>query len=446
MDANGSGSAIDRRDFVRTTAAAGLGALGAMGAPGLLLGGSPGEKVVVAVIGVNGRGTVHAQNFSTLPNSEVAYVCDVDAGVVAKGLAAAKAQATPPKVVGDFRRVLDDRRVDAISIAAPDHWHAPMTLLALDAGKHVYVEKPSGHDPREDELLIAAAARTKSLVQLGTQRRSGPHFFDALAALRDGLIGMPYLARTWYANTRGGIGKGKVAAPPSGLNWELWQGPAPRTAYRDNVVHYNWHWFTRWGTGEICNNGTHEMDVARWLLGVDYPTSVVSSGTRWHFDDDWEFPDTQEATYEFAGGRSIVWHGQSCNGLPMYGRARGTAILGTAGSLVIDQDGYVFADPKDKVLRQSSAGPKGDALNVTGDDALTRVHMRNFLDAIRTGAKLNAPIADGAKTGLLCHLGTIAQQTGRKLRIDPNTGRILGDDDAMTRWSREYAPGWAPAV
>ena len=439
---------VPRRDFLKTSTMAGLGLWAGAAAPAVRRApGSPAEKVVVAVVGVNGRGVVHAQNFAALPDSEVAYVCDVDSRVIAKAVSAARGQPAAPKAIGDFRRALDDKAVDAIAIAAPDHWHAPMTLLALKAGKHVYLEKPSGMDPREDELLIAAAARYRGLVQLGTQRRSGPHYFEAIAALKEGAIGTPHLARTWYVNTRGGIGKGKPATPPRELDWELWQGPAPRTAYRDNVVHYNWHWFTRWGTGEICNNGTHEVDVARWLLGVDYPTSVASSGTRHHFADDWEFPDTQDATWEFAGGKTIVWHGQSCNGLPMYGRARGVAVLGTGGSLVIDQDGFTIADAKGKTVRQSSAAQKvADAVETTGDDALTRLHMRNFLDAIRTGAPLAAPIADGAKTGMLCHLGTIAQQTGRRLRTDPTSGRILGDADAMTRWTRAYARGWAPSV
>ena len=324
--------------------------------------------------------------------------------------------------------MLDDKSVDAISIATPDHWHAPMALLAMKAGKHVYLEKPSGHNPHEDELLIAASKKYKTHVQLGTQRRSGPRFFEAIEAIKDGAIGTPYLARAWYANTRDDHRQGTRRPPvPSNLDYELWQGPAPRTPYRDNIIHYNWHWFTRWGTGEICNNGTHEIDVARWLLGVDYPTTVSSTGKRHHFADDWEFPDTQEATFEFEGNKSIVWHGQSCNGLPMYGRSRGTVILGTAGSMVIDQDGYVIADLKNKTVTQSTVAQAGDALNTVGDDALTLLHMQNFLDAIRTGAKLNAPIADGAKTGMLCHLGTIAHQTGRILHTDPKTGDILGD-------------------
>jgi len=444
----GKRKGIDRRDFVKASTTTGLGLLAGASRTGPLFAsrGSPAEKVSVAVIGVNGRGVVHAQNFASLANSSVAYICDVDSNVIAKAMTAvSQSQSVIPKVVGDFRRVLDDKSVDALAMATPDHWHAPMTLLAMKAGKHVYLEKPSGHDPHEDELLIAASKKYKSLVQLGTQRRSGVRFFAALQAIKDGAIGMPHLAHAWYANTRTGIGRGKPAPVPANLDYDLWQGPAPRTEYRDNIIHYNWHWFRRWGTGEICNNGTHEIDVARWLLGVDFPTTVYSTGGRYHFADDWEFPDTQEATFEFEGGKSIVWHGQSCNGLQMYGRSRGTTILGTAGSMVIDQDGYVIYDLKNKVVTESAL-TQGDALNTVGDDPLTRLHMQNFLDAIRTGAPLNAPIADGAKTGMLCHLGTIAHQTGRRLKTDPATGRILGDAEAAKLWSRTYAPGWIPTT
>jgi predicted dehydrogenase len=261
-----------------------------------------------------------------------------------------------------------------------------------------------------------------------------------------GAIGRPYLARAWYANTRKSIGKGHVAPVPPNLDFELWQGPAPRTEYRDNIVHYNWHWFTRWGTGEICNNGTHEIDVARWFLGVDYPTTVYSTGGRYHFDDDWQFPDTQQAIYEFDGGKSIVWQSQSCNGLTTYGRGRGTVILGTDGSLIIDQDGWELRDLKDAVVKRSVAAVATDAVNTTMDDALSAAHMQNFIAAITSGQALNAPITDGAKTGLLCHLGTIAHQTGRKLRIDPRTGRILDDKHAMQLWARTYEKGWQPSV
>ena len=436
-------SQIARRDFIKS-ASAGIGSfpLIASTAWGRT---SPNEMISHAVIGTGGQGGGHCRRFSKVPGCELVAVCDVDPQRLDEKVKGLPNESRIKKYT-DFRKLLEDKSIDTVSIATPDHWHTPMTLLALEAGKHVYLEKPSGHDPHEDELLIAASSKYDKHVQLGTQRRSGPRFFEAIQALQEGMIGKPYLARAWYANTRTTIGKGKEAPVPPELDYELWQGPAPRTPYHDNVVHYNWHWFQRWGTGEICNNGTHEIDVARWLLGVDYPTTVLSYGHRNHFTDDWEFPDTQDAMFEFPDGKTIVWHGQSCNGLPMYGRGRGTMLLGTGGSLIIDQDGWVLADLKNKVIKESVATEKGDALNTTGDDFLTELHMKNFVDAIRTGAKLNAPISDGAKTAMLCHLGTIAHQTGRKLKVDPATGRVVGDKDAMTRWSRIYAPGWVPSV
>src|SRR5258705_10264368 len=277
---------LDRRDLLKKASSAGGGAFVASRGFGCLLAfdGSSSEKLVVAVMGLNGRGMVHAQDFARGANTTVGYLVDVDSTVLAKALAeTSKLQTTPPKTVTDFRRVLDDKNVDAIAMATPDHWHAPATILALDAGKHVYVEKPSGHNPREDELIVAAARKYPKLhVQLGTQARSGPHFIEVFDAIRGGQIGTPPLARARSANPRTRNGKGKVAPVPANLDYELWQGPAPRTPYRDNLIHYNWHWFTHFGTGEICNNGTHEIDVARWLLDVDYPTRVISTGGRFH--------------------------------------------------------------------------------------------------------------------------------------------------------------------
>ena len=430
---------MKRRRFVKTVSSAAAGLVAAR-AP-FFMKGSPSDKVVVAVMGLNGRGTVLARTFAKAPNAEVAAVCDVDSTVLAKA-----ATSLGVRGIADFRRALDDKAIDALVIAAPDHWHAPAAILAMSAGKHVYLEKPCGHNAREGELLVAAQRKTKRVVQMGTQQRSAPRSIEVVQAIREGLIGKPYLARAWYANTRGTIGRGKPAPVPANLDYDLWQGPAPHTPYRDNVIHYNWHWFRRWGTGEICNNGTHEVDVCRWALGVDTCVRVTSSGGRYHFDDDWEFTDTQEAVFEFAGGKSIIWQGQSCNGLNTYGRSRGTAILGSSGSIVMDRDGYVVYDLQDKVVKQNLAAQAGDGLNISADDDMTRLHIENFADAIRTGAALHQPIDEGAKSVLLCHLGNIAQWTGRALRVDAATGRIQGDDAAMAYWQREYAPGWAPVV
>lgn len=426
---------MKRRRFVKTVSSAGLGIMLGPRSP------SPSEKVVVCVMGLNGRGTVLAKTFAKTPNAEVASVCDVDSTVLAKA-----ATTLGVKGIADFRRALDDKSIDALVIAAPDHWHAPAAILAMSAGKHVYLEKPCGHNAREGELLVDAQRKTKRVVQMGTQQRSAPRSIEVLQAVREGLIGKPYLARAWYANTRGTIGRGKPASVPSNLDYELWQGPAPRTPYKDNVIHYNWHWFHRWGTGEICNNGTHEVDVCRWALGVDTCVRVTSSGGRYHFDDDWEFTDTQEAIFEFAGGKTIIWQGQSCNGLETYGRSRGTSIVGTTGSVVMDRDGYVVYDLQNKVVKQNLATQAGDGLNLSADDDMTRLHIQNFVDAVRTGTALHQPIDEGAKSVLLCHLGNIAQWTGRALKVDVATGRIQGDEQAMRYWQREYAPGWAPTV
>jgi predicted dehydrogenase len=439
---------ISRRDFLERAGAVGLGAAlgGTLPAPRAGLARPPrsaSEKVVVAVIGLNGRGMVHAQNFARLPNAEVAYLCDVDSTVLGKAAAALK-QARTPRPLEDFRRALDDKTVDAVSIATPDHWHAPMAILAMKAGKHVYLEKPCGHNPHEGTLLVAAARKYGKQVQQGSQQRSAARTIEALQLIREGAIGAPYLVRGWYANSRGGIGRGRPAPVPTTLNYDLWQGPAPRTPYRDNVVHYNWHWFRRWGTGEICNNGTHEIDIARLALGVDYPTSVASTGGRYHFQDDWEFPDTQDVTFEFTGGKRIIWQGASCNGLKPWDRGRGTAIYGAGGSMILDRDGYLVYDTKQKLVRQSMEPAQGNGVDLIGDDAATWQHMDNFLQAVRTGAALRAPIEDGAKSVHLCHLGNIAQYTGRTLRVDPATGRLVGDAEAMRYWSRDYAPGWAP--
>lgn len=435
---------MKRRKFLQTASAAGIGIATARVRPWTL--GAPGERVGVAVMGLNGRGTVLAKAFARAPNARVTFVCDVDSQVLAKAAAAVgPLQASPPKAIADFRRALDDKSVDALVIAAPDHWHTPATILALQAGKHVYVEKPCGHNAREGELIVEAQRKYQRAVQMGTQQRSAERSIELAQALKEGLIGRPYLARAWYANTRGTIGRGKEAPVPANLDYELWQGPAPRTPYRDNVIHYNWHWFHRWGTGEICNNGTHEIDVSRWMLGVDACTRVVSTGGRYQFDDDWEFTDTQEVTFEFAGGKTIIWQGQSCNGLPTFGRSRGVVVLGTAGSVVVDRDGYVVYDPKGQVIREVAAAKPSDPLNVVADDEATGTHIANFIDAVRTGAALHQPIAEGAKSVLLCHLGNIAQSTGRALRTDAS-GHILDDADAMKQWQREYAPGWMPVV
>jgi predicted dehydrogenase len=384
-----------------------------------------------------------------LPNVSIAAICDVDDRAIAKGVKeAVKFQSAAPQPIKDFRRVLEDKSIDAVTIATPDHWHAPMAILALAAGKHVYVEKPCSHNPREGELLIAAVAKYKRVCQMGNQRRSFPTMHEAMGLLREGIIGEPKFAKAWYANKRGPIGRGKPVPVPGWLDYELWQGPAPRRDYVDNLVHYNWHWHWNWGTGEALNNGTHEVDVCRWALGVDWPVRVSSNGGRYFYQDDWETPDTQVIAWDYADGKTITWEGRSCNGFPVEGKDRGALIFGTKGVALLENANYTFWDSGHKVLKDVKANVGADPTNTVSASgiALDQLHVKNFLECIRTGAANNSPISEGHKSVAMLQLGNVAWRMGRQLTLDPKDGHILHDKDAAKLWGRQYAHGWEPKV
>lgn len=418
---------LSRRTFLRQTtlAAATTVSINVLGA---------GDRLRLGFMGVNGRGSDLAGAFARLPEVEIAYLCDVDERALAKGQKAAGSTGRPaPQTVKDFRRILDDPGVDALVVAAPDHWHAPATILACSAGKHVYMEKPASHNAREGELAVAAARKFNRVVQVGTQRRSMPKVVEAIELIRGGALGPVRFARGWYTNTRGSIGRGNPAPVPAWLDWALWQGPAPERPYRDNVVHYNWHWFWHWGTGELGNNGIHALDLCRWGLGVDYARRVTSGGGRYHFADDQESPDTNVVTFDF-GDRAIAWEGRSCQRHGIENSGFGASFHGEKGTLVIDGANYTRFDAEDKPAPRL-AGSASD-----------EPHLRNFLDCIRSGHRPNADIEEGHKSTLLCHLGNIAWRVGRTVNCDPRTGRIVGDKGAARLWGREYRKGWDPKV
>lgn len=392
------------------------------------------QKLFVGVMGTGGRGKQLARSFAQQTGTEVSYVCDVDQRQAeqAAGLVA-KVNNRSPKVVTDFRRVLDDKAVDILVIAAPNHWHAPAAILACAANKHVYVEKPCSGTPREGELLVQAARKYKRDVQMGNQRRSWPKIIEAIEEVRKGAIGRAYLAQAWYFNNRPTIGQGKAEAVPKGLDYDLWQGPAPRRPFRSNYLPYNWHWFWHWGNGELGNNGVHMIDLCRWGLSVDHPVRVTSAGGRYRFQDDQETPDTHIVSYEFEDRKAISWEGFSCSRIPATNMPE-VLFHGETGTLAIKGGGYTIHDTAGKEVRRAT-GESSDSL-----------HFTNFLNGIRTGAHLNSEIAEGAKSSLLCHLGNIAHRTGRSLQCDPKTGQIQGDKPAMAYWTREYEKGWEPRV
>jgi predicted dehydrogenase len=426
---------LNRRDFLKRTAVLGAGLATAGALRRVRAAESPNRKIVVAIMGTNGRGMDHVAGYLAQPDCEIGYICDVDSRAVAKAVAAvAKKQARAPQGVGDFRRVLDDRAVDALSIATPNHWHAPAAILACSAGKHVYVEKPCCHNPREGEWMIAAARKCKRKVQMGNQRRSWPWVIEAIGRLRAGELGKVCFARCWYNNARPSIGHGKPAPTPEWLDYSLWQGPAPERPYVDNLIHYNWHWRWHWGNGELGNNGIHALDLARWGLGLDYPTRITCSGGRYHYQDDWETPDTCVATYEFGSGQGATWDGHSCDPHGFEDSRFGVTFYCEKGALSITDKVYRIFDASNKPVAEVK-GPFNDTL-----------HFGNFLDAIREEKPLNSEIEEGFKSTLLCHLGNIAYRSGGAINFDPKTQRIVGDKNAAALWSRKYRPGWEPKV
>ena len=438
---------INRREFLDTLAigAAGLAIGSTAKSYGQILGSN--DRLNFAVIGLNSRAYAHLSALkANQATARIARVCDVDTHTMARFAGnVQKELGYTPETDQDFRKLLQHKDVDAITIATPDHWHTPLALAGLQAGKHVYVEKPCSHNPAEGAMLVEAQRKYGKLVQMGTQQRSSPHTIEIVGKIHDGLIGRPYYAKCWYSNTRKSIGIGKEAPVPPQLDWDLWQGPAPRRPYKDNVQPYNWHWFKIWGTGEALNNGTHEVDVCRWALGVDYPNRVSSSGGRYQFKDDWQFYDTLVTSFEY-DDKMISWEGKSCQGMKFYNRDRGSVIMGTTGSVLVDRDGYEIYDLKGHKTSEFKTGEKTSSSDLLGRDSMTDAHFANFIAGIRTGQKLNAPISVGNVAVTMLQLSNISWEVNRELHLDPQQGHIQNDPAAMKFWGREYEKGWAPHI
>jgi predicted dehydrogenase len=438
---------VTRREFLDALAvsAAGLAVKSTAKSYSQILGAN--DRLNFAVIGLNGRAYAHLSSLKANRGSaRISHVCDVDSDILKKFAARTREDiGEAPTAEKDFRKILTVKEVDAITIATPDHWHTPVAIAGLQAGKHVYVEKPCSHNPAEGAMLVQAQQKYRKLVQMGTQQRSSPHTIEIIDKIHQGIIGRAYFAKSWYINTRKSIGTGKEIPVPAQLDWDLWQGPAPRRPYRDNIHPYNWHWFKLYGTGESLNNGTHEVDVCRWALGVDYPRRIASSGGRYQFKDDWQFYDTLVTSFEY-DNQMISWEGRSCQGMKYYGRDRGSTILGTTGTVLIDRDGYEIYDLKGNKTSEFKVGKTTSSADLIGADSMTDAHFANFIAAIKTGETLNAPISTGNVSVTMLQLSNIAWEANRVLNLDSKDGHIQNDPEAMKFWGREYEKGWEPHV
>ncbi|HZN11704.1 MAG TPA: Gfo/Idh/MocA family oxidoreductase [Blastocatellia bacterium] len=416
---------MDRRSFVKSAVAAAALAKTVVAAS---------DKVNVAVIGVNGRGKGLAGQFAALPEVNLAYLCDVDERVL--GPAAddvVKRGGKRPQTVGDLRRVLDDKSVDAVVIATPDHWHAPATILACDAGKDVYVEKPASHNLREGRLMVEAARRHKRVVQHGTQARSRPSTRRAIEYVKSGKIGRVLMAKAWDVQLRDDIGHREDSAVPPGVDYENWTGPAPMLPFNENRFHYKWHWHWNYGTGDAGNDGVHQIDMARWALGVDYPLGASGMGRKLFFKDDQQTPDTVNLTYD-CGDKAIMFEMRIWNPYSMEGVDNGVAIYGSDGMVHIGRWGgkwgYKVFDAKGKEVSFDNANEPD-------------THAQNFVDCVRSRQAPNAEIEIGHISTVYAHLANIVARTGRNLKFDPKTENIAGDAEAARLLKRQYRKHWA---
>ena len=404
------------------------------------------DRINCAVVGVRSRGKAHAAAINSQNNSKIIFNCDVDDIIIEDHNKWCKKNiGYVPEIEKDFRKLIENKNLDAVFIATPEHWHAHMTIMASQAGKHVYIEKPCSHNLYENELLVVAQKKHGTKIQMGNQQRSAITSMLAIDEIRNGIIGDVYKGEAYYSNNRGSIGIGKIVPVPKFLDWDLWQGPAPRVPYKDNIHPYNWHWFRNWGTGEVHNNGTHEIDICRWALGVDYPESVTSFGGKYSYQDDWEFVDNQQVTFKYKDEKFITWTGHSRGLIQPKQPGRGVTIYGSKGSIQLDRNFYKLYDLGGNLIKYEKEGAVSKTIDSRGQGGLDENHIGNLFDSIRYNKSLNAEIKDASISTHLCHLANLAQDSGETLHIDTETGKIL-NNIADNYWKREYAQGWEPKV
>ena len=392
------------------------------------------ERVRVAILGAGNQGRRHAESILSLSNVEIAAVSDVDAERLAAQRERVGNQA---QAVADFRRILDDRSIDAVTVALPDHWHTPAALLALAAGKHVYVEKPCSHNVREGRQLVDAATKSKLVVAHGTQSRSTPGIIEAIALLRDGAIGNVLIAKCWNYQLRDDIGRRTPSAPPATVDYDAWVGPAEWMPFQDNRFHYIWHWWRNFGTGDVGNDGCHELDLALWGLGVDqHPSTIAAVGGKYHFKDDQEFPDTLQATFEWPGdgapgGRKMLIYEQRLwtTNYP-HNVDSGVEFIGDAGRMFISKRG--------KFELHGPQNARSDRLLSGSIVAQVEENHHDWLHVIRDGGLPQANIEAAHRTATLAHLGNISVQVGRTLHFDPQSETFSNDSEAALLLVRRY--------
>ncbi len=398
------------------------------------------DKVNIAVMGVRGQGKNLTGMFASLPDVNIPYLCDIDQNVFGPATKIVEdKKGVKPQLIGDIRKALDDKNVDAIVIATPDHWHGPATLLGCAAGKDVYVEKPCSHNLKEGRLMVEAARRHKRVVQHGTMYRSFPSSIRAMEYIHSGKIGKALMAKAWDVQLRDFIGHKEDGPVPAGVDFDTWTGPALMLAFNSNRFHYKWHWHWNYGTGDVGNDGVHQIDLARWALEVETPLEVTGMGRKLFFDDDQKTPDTVNVTFEYKD-KALIFEMRIWNPYGMEGQENGVAVYGTEGVVHIgrwDSEkggrklGYRVYDKKHKLMLEDY------------ETEIQPWHHRNFIECVRSRKAPNAEIEIGHASSLHAHLANIVARTGRPVKFDANLETALGNEAAQKLLGREYRKHWA---
>ncbi|MHC4680996.1 MAG: Gfo/Idh/MocA family protein [Planctomycetota bacterium] len=401
---------LTRRDFVKRSAIAGA-------------------ALRLAVAGIRGRGRGLAGEFNSLPGVRLVAVCDVDGNVLQQQVKKFRDDNIDVRGYGDHRRMLEDKSIDVLAIATPDHWHVPMAAAAIVAGKDVYIEKPLSHTIAEGRFLVNLARKHGKMVQHGTQARSSEGITEGIEYLRSGKLGKVRMAKAINCQLRGPIGRVPDSETPPGVNYDLWLGPAPKRPFNKNRFHYNWHWFWDYGTGDTGNDGIHQIDIARWGLGVEMPKAVSCSGGQLFYDDDHQTPDTQVVTFEY-DDVYLMYEMRLWTPYGLEGHDNGDVFYADGGTMSIGRKGWQVT------FKNGKAGPGGPR----GDYS----HAENFIKAVRSRkmSDLNAGAEVGHRSAALCHMANIAMRVGRRLKFDARNDRFIDDAEANTYLTKKYRKGY----
>lgn len=416
-----------RRSFIKAT-----GALAASVTAPSLISANPNGKIAVACIGIRGRGNSVMHSFIAESDCEITHLCDVrEAVLTQRGTEVKEKTGRMPKLVKDYHDLLDDPSIDAFMVATPDHWHALLTIEGCLAGKDVYVEKPASHNIIEGKVAVAAARKGDRMVQMGTQIRSAPFLREAREFLQSGALGKVISGKAWETDRVGPVKLVADGAVPPGIDYHLWQGPSPERAYNHTIVEGAWRWMYDYGTGDLGNDGVHRIDYCRYVMGLDtFPEAISSSGGKYFFDDDQQWPDTLFVTYDYPG-RILQYEMRLWSKSKLFGAGEGAAIYGENGWMLLTNSSWKAYDPEGKIIREGNS------------DGGQQAHVRNFLDAVKSRKResLNQEIYSGHISTVMCHAGNIAWRTGKKLRFDATTEQF-DDADANALVGREHRKGF----